>query len=464
MLSNQSVFTSSRIWRTAFAMAGLLICGHAFADGNSARDQLFVNALNTDNIVQAKAQLAAGTDINGTYCKDPKDICIKLTPLEIAVAHPAVIRFLIEQGADVKQKTDYGFTALHMAASEGKSEVIELLVQHGADVNAKSQFGQTPLYQAVNLNKPNNVETLLRLGADPNPTGGVQSLLSLARKPPRSPLIAAALVKAGATEEIPGGRNPEACEVNATPAQQCEIWFYARNGHSGGIIRSLDRGLNIDAPDNRGLTPLMLALQLPRSVNDMAPELRNDASYKRHVDSKIKAAQLLIDRGANLNLARSGITAVHIAAHDPRLLDILRTLIAKGAKIDVAGEINGVTPLLTAVEVGNTAAAEVLLKAGANPNQVMQKNISPLSSACAKNNLDMVTLLLGYKADPEIADDMQLTPLQIAIGTDNEALARILLKAGANPDNAAGGPITPRAWAHKKGGAIDAAFSDTSKN
>ncbi len=56
---------------------------------------------------------------------------------------PAV-RYLVEElGADVNQRDHQGYTALHNAASRGDTEMVRYLVEQGADLTVVSRFGQT---------------------------------------------------------------------------------------------------------------------------------------------------------------------------------------------------------------------------------------------------------------------------------------------------------------------------------
>ena len=56
-----------------------------------------------------------------------------------------VVKALIELGADVQKKGQFGYTALHAAAQGGHLEVVQALVKYGASVNCKNDDGDIPL-------------------------------------------------------------------------------------------------------------------------------------------------------------------------------------------------------------------------------------------------------------------------------------------------------------------------------
>ena len=60
-----------------------------------------------------------------------------MTPLYIAAefGHEAVVRTLMEAGADVNKATDDGVTPLYMAAYKGHEAMVRTLMEAGADVN-----------------------------------------------------------------------------------------------------------------------------------------------------------------------------------------------------------------------------------------------------------------------------------------------------------------------------------------
>ena len=59
--------------------------------------------------------------------------------------HTAVVRLLIQNGANVNAKTFDDWTALHWASKYGHIETVKLLAANGANVNAKNNRGKTAL-------------------------------------------------------------------------------------------------------------------------------------------------------------------------------------------------------------------------------------------------------------------------------------------------------------------------------
>ena len=56
-----------------------------------------------------------------------------------------VVKALIDAGADIQKKGQFGYTALHAAAQNGHLDVVQTLVKYGASVNCKNDDGDIPL-------------------------------------------------------------------------------------------------------------------------------------------------------------------------------------------------------------------------------------------------------------------------------------------------------------------------------
>jgi uncharacterized protein len=146
----------------------------ALVDGGA--DPLIATEQNTTPLMLAAG---AGTDVSR-----PRP------PAERAMAVHTV-RFLVEHGADVNGRGQFGWTALHAAAYQGLNEVIEYLAGKGANLDAKDGFGQTPLsvayaivteglknayYQTARSLHRDTAELLLRLGATPLDRSGIVAI------------------------------------------------------------------------------------------------------------------------------------------------------------------------------------------------------------------------------------------------------------------------------------------------
>ncbi|KAL4999218.1 hypothetical protein BDV10DRAFT_193873 [Aspergillus recurvatus] len=93
-----------------------------------------------------KALLFEGLLEKGAALKS-KDHGFGQTPLSWAAmhGHEAVVKQLLEKGADVESKDQYGQTPLSWAAKYRHEEAVEQLVVKGADLESKDQYGQTVL-------------------------------------------------------------------------------------------------------------------------------------------------------------------------------------------------------------------------------------------------------------------------------------------------------------------------------
>jgi ankyrin repeat protein len=89
------------------------------------------------------------------------------TPLILAAAygHVAVVRVLLEGGADVQRFNDDKRTALHTAAYNGHLEVCRLLLDWGANVDTEYKGKYTALHDAAFSGHLLVVQLLVERGA-----------------------------------------------------------------------------------------------------------------------------------------------------------------------------------------------------------------------------------------------------------------------------------------------------------
>ena len=80
--------------------------------------------------------------------------------------HAAVVRALLERGADVNARSNRGRTALHSASWKGRAEALRELLMHRPDLNAQSNGGHTPLIEACSEGHLMAATLLIGAGAD----------------------------------------------------------------------------------------------------------------------------------------------------------------------------------------------------------------------------------------------------------------------------------------------------------
>ena len=91
----------------------------------------------------------------------------------VRVGYTEILKFLLENGADVNAKNSCGCTPLHVAEPKYKAtaldelkELFKLLIQNGADVNAKNNDGESPLHKLAPKGYYNVVDLLVKKDAD----------------------------------------------------------------------------------------------------------------------------------------------------------------------------------------------------------------------------------------------------------------------------------------------------------
>ncbi|WP_144511006.1 ankyrin repeat domain-containing protein [Bacillus sp. FJAT-22090] len=98
-------------------------------------------------------------DARGGYSKSTALSCFNI-PNEL-------VRWLVEQGADINARDNYERTPLHKHAISWCGHT-ELLIDLGADIEAFDYQNETPLFAAASTFKPDAVRTLVSKGANIN--------------------------------------------------------------------------------------------------------------------------------------------------------------------------------------------------------------------------------------------------------------------------------------------------------
>jgi ankyrin repeat protein len=237
------------------------------------------------------------------------------TPLMLAAAFGSfdATKLLVDSGADAKAVSASRLTALHLSA--GDLRKVRLLVDHGADVNARSQMGRSPLLVAAYTTGAYDVvQFLLSKGADPNAADASRItplIAALSVNDSRSakllldkgseidvtaniaqaatPLMAAAhngnadltrlLLSKGSSVNVASTAG-SATVLNGQVqfGAATALHFAALSGNSEVVKLLLGAGARVDAPDMRGMTPLMWAVSTDRPNVSIVRELVKNGS------------------------------------------------------------------------------------------------------------------------------------------------------------------------------------------
>ena len=220
--------------------------------------------------------------------------------------HLAIVRLLVENGADVHAATANGQTPLFEAAAEGLFDVVVYLHEHGADVNATLETGANALFAIAEAleGRPRNVEvTVERDGRHVTLTEPDAIREALGHHPDDEYNAYLNVVQFLVDQDI--DRNARLHET-----QQTSLFSAASRGCDGMAAILLGRdGLDLDARDRWGLTALHYA--------------------SRHGHARI--VERLLDAGADIQAAdQYGFTPLHEAAEKGHL-DVATALVDHGA-------------------------------------------------------------------------------------------------------------------------------------
>ena len=116
----------------------------------------------------AKLLLASGADPNAVVSRD--DACNTVLMKAVRAKQTELVKLLLKNKADMNFACKDGTTALTVAVEKQNAEIIDVLLDAGASVNVSDKYGRTPLMFAVNAGNIPLINSLISKGAKVNAT------------------------------------------------------------------------------------------------------------------------------------------------------------------------------------------------------------------------------------------------------------------------------------------------------
>lgn len=260
---------------------------------------------------------------------------------------------------------------LHIAASEGNSNIVLMLLDYGASIDCVDGRHATPLHHAASNGQTAMVKLLLDSGANPN---AVNFELE-------SPCMAAALydqidsiqalLRGGADIQLRNCYGQNALHLAASSGSKNVFVFLLNTptGHSLGAEDILGISFLDEAISCRSSFPMTLLLNLALPVEAYESRTGNTLSIAVSCRSATDVRQLLrrLPTGLLPRLLNHphlfGTTPLHTAAVLAKL-DTINLLLDTGAQLEVEGSEYG-TALMGACATGRLTAVRLLVARGA---------------------------------------------------------------------------------------------------
>ncbi|MGD8499618.1 MAG: ankyrin repeat domain-containing protein [Phycisphaerales bacterium] len=357
----------------------------------------------------------------------------------------------IAQGADLEAKNSNGYTPLHVAVRQKRSEMVRLLLEAGANPNAQDSSGEIPLHFTVRHWGTSTMDLLVSAGSDVNIRD---------RKGMRPTMIALGLGNIGGFDLL--AANGATVPNDLIAAYKGNLTLMQRLVENGKAQETFEQGLTLlhaaAAGGHQAIVQLLLA-------NGSDVRSKTQAGYTAlhyaATGNHRKVAELLLDKGADIDAKPGTQTPLHwaIRGHHKEMIE---WLVARGASPNADGG-GWATPLHWAIWCWDVDTAVLLVSHGGdihletqeypdsplydsvwNSSRAMTEALvtkagddraakwAPLHTTVVLGNIKEIEDLLAEGADVNAKDEDGYTPLSIAALRGHKDVVELLLAKGAD--------------------------------
>jgi ankyrin repeat protein len=199
-----------------------------------------------------------------------------------------------------------------------------------------------------------------------------------------------------------------ACVLASAQTSDDKLYTAIRANDLPGLKALLNQGVSANSADRREITPLMYAAEI----------------------GSLESMKILIEHGADINAQNAfGSTALMWSVSDPRKI---RLLLDHGADVNKVAKTGRTALIIAAFTDPSAEVVRMLLAAGAKVDVLDRRKVTPLNAATFGNDTETIHLLIEADADMETPDTfIGMTPLINAAGSRNLAAVKLLLEHGA---------------------------------
>lgn len=321
----------------------------------------------------------------------------------------------LKNDVDINWHNGDGFTALHIAARDGRINMVQSLVSHGAKINLLTKNGWSPLLLAA---KNRQTEVLIYLVK----SGAKNDVISEEKKNAKDYTLSNNAVFSASL-----------LEANDSERKQLfidyELIKAALNNDATALYQTIKKGARINQADDFGWQALHYAI--------------------RNGDQR--SVRLLLSAGADVEelvSTQEGMRSPLMLASFNRFPDIAYMLMSEGADPELVNDEkdsalsiaskNGFTEIVSLLSADNKARSEVYRQITQSRKlfSLIQQRIDAANNKSDFRSyaLERITNLIEQGIDVSVQNEFGWTPLQMAARDGDLELVKLFLDHGADAD------------------------------